>query len=215
MSKSAPVSPVAAEPGAAQEQARTTAGHLEPERWVEEHGDAMFSYAMLHLRDTEVAEELVQDTFVAALANADGYQGRASERSWLISILKHKIIDHIRRVSRRREYWADLEDDAAETSAFRDDGHFSSPVREWIDNPQQALQQKEFYRVFTACLQGLPEKLNTVFTLRELDQLSTEEICKLLDITSTNLWVMLHRARLRLRRCMEARWLDTEPGSGA
>jgi RNA polymerase sigma-70 factor (ECF subfamily) len=183
---------------------------IDPERWLEEHGNSMFNYAMLHLRDTALAEELVQESLVSALRTAGNFAGNASERSWLIAILKHKIIDHIRKVSRQRKYSADLEDDAFVDRNFSDDGHFSPPIKEWVGDPQRALQQKDFQKVLTHCIGGLPERLAQVFTLRELEELETEEICKLLEVSSTNLWVMLHRARLRLRKCLTANWFDEQ-----
>ncbi|MCB0114555.1 MAG: sigma-70 family RNA polymerase sigma factor [Caldilineaceae bacterium] len=183
---------------------------VDPSQWLHDHGDALFSYAMMHLRDTAVSEELVQDTFLAALRSAPSFEGRSTERVWLISILKHKIIDLIRKRARRASIDVDIEDDLIIERRFQDDGHFLTPLNEWSGDPVQALEQKQFGEVLASCVEGLPEKLAQVFTLRELEQWSAEEICKDLNISATNLWVILHRARLRLRDCLNAKWFAGE-----
>jgi RNA polymerase sigma-70 factor (ECF subfamily) len=192
----------------------------DPETWVDRHGSYLFGFAMKRLRDPVLAEELVQEALLAALQSRDRFQGRSSERSWLVGILKHKIIDHFRRVSRERP----AEDVAAWPDEFKEpfdeDGHWrveegEGPI-DWGAQPLAALQQKEFQEVLSRCLTKLPPRMAEAFTLREMEELETDEICKILNVSSTNLWVILHRARLQLRRCLEVNWFGpARGGAGA
>ena len=181
----------------------------DPATWVEEHGDVLYRYALLRVKDPHVAEDLVQETFVAALEGLGRFKGKSSVRTWLVGILKHKIIDTFRKGTREISS-AELatagdepEDAAASRLAIARDR-----AARWEDDPTNLLQDKEFWRTFRDCLDGLSPGLQKAFALRELDGLDTGEICKILDITPTNLWVMLHRARGRLRDCLDAKWLS-------
>lgn len=184
----------------------------DPENWVDEHGDYLFGYALLRVRDRELAEELVQETFLAALKARHNFAGQSSEKTWLVGILKHKIIDHFRRVSREHSV-ADFEANGHEEDLFRQTGEWvdhwkpESAPKEWANDPGRLLEQKEFWEVFKRCLAELPPRLAQAFTLREIDGFSSEEICEILNISANNLWVMLHRARALLRRSMEVNWL--------
>jgi RNA polymerase sigma-70 factor (ECF subfamily) len=183
---------------------------IDTEAWVDEYGDALFRYAMFRIHDTQVAEDLVQETFLAGIRGKDSFAGRSSVKTWLFGILKHKIIDHIRKVSRERpeeniETIADLAD-----KDFDDKGRWKYQPSEWTTNPSLLFQQQEFWQILQTCLSELPPRLNQAFTLRELDELSAEEVRKILKVTPTNGGVMLHRARLRLRECLERRWFDEE-----
>lgn len=183
---------------------------LDPEVWVDEHGDALFRYALFRLQDAQIAEDLVQETFLAALRGKDSFAGRSSVRTWLFGILKHKIIDHIRKISRERPE-EDIETiaDLAEKN-FDDKGEWKYQPSQWTTNPGLLFQQQEFWETLQECLSELPPRLNRAFTLRELDGLSAEEVCKILKVTPTNGGVMLHRARMRLRECLEINWFDKE-----
>jgi len=188
------------------EQNRT----LDPEAWVDEHGDALFRYALFRIQDAQVAEDLVQETFLAAIRGKDSFAGRSSVKTWLFGILKHKIIDHIRKISRERpeeniETIADLA-----SKDFDDRGGWKYQPSEWTTNPSLLFQQQEFWQILQTCLSELSPRLNQAFTLRELDGLSTEEVRKILGVTPTNGGVMLHRARMRLRECLELRWFGEE-----
>lgn len=181
----------------------------DPSNWVEEHGDALFRFALLRVKDQTVAEDLVQETFLSALRGIDRFKGKSSLRTWLVGILKHKIIDHFRR-NRPEILSSDLgtlenetEEERLERSAVKDQR------AEWNAMPSNLLENKEFWAVFTDCLSGLPENHRRAFALREIDGIKGDEICKILDITSTNLWVILHRARGKLRSCLEANWFKT------
>jgi RNA polymerase sigma-70 factor (ECF subfamily) len=183
----------------------------DPETWVDQHGDSLYRYALLRLRDPVVAEDLVQETFLAALQARQNFAGQSSEKTWLVGILKHKIVDYFRKT--RREQPADTSEPLANEpeNLFRTTGpwvgHFD-PERgptEWAD-PFKALEQMEFWKILERCLSELPARTASAFSLRELDDLSTEEICKMLSISANNLWVMLHRARAHLRHCLEMNW---------
>lgn len=180
-----------------------------PETWVEEHGDYLYRFALSRLRDAKTAEDVLQETFLAALHAVDRFEGRSSERSWLTGILKHKILDHFRRSG--REAGLDDRDEPAERSAewFDEEGHWkldqNSPA-EWVA-PDRTLENSRFWEALGRCLGELPTRTARAFTLREIDEEGTDAICKILNITPTNLWVMLHRARMHLRRCLELRWI--------
>ena len=180
-----------------------------PERWVDRYGDLLYRFALVRIKDPSIAEDLVQETFLAALHSRDRFEGRSKARTWLIAILKHKIIDHIRKKTKeqttdRLENIAEIDD-----SSFSDNGKWHLHPNKWVINPDQVYQQKEFMETLYRCLSELPDRLARAFILREIDQQSTEEICKALDITATNSWVMLYRARMSLRLCLEQNWFET------
>lgn len=181
-----------------------------PAGWVDAHGDALYRYALIRVRDEHRAEELVQETFLAALQSFDRFSGGSSVRTWLIGILKHKILDLFRREARETCFdEADPPpDDYAELSedSFSGDGHWSSRLAEWGD-PDAALEQGQFWAALQYCLDRLPPRLARLFVLREVMEEGTEIICQDLSITPTNLWTMLYRARLGLRQCLERNWV--------
>ena len=177
---------------------------LDPTIWLQRYGDYLYRYAMFRLRDQAAAEDVVQETLLAALKSSNRFVGKSNERTWLVGILKHKVIDHLR--SSRHEMQLESCDDDDEffdqKGAWRTMSH---PVA-WALNPESALELKDFQRSLELCLNQLPERLAQVFILREIDELTSEEICSLLNITPSNLWVMLHRARLRLQNLLGACW---------
>ena len=181
-----------------------------PETWLAEHGDALFAYAFRRLNDREAAEDLVQETLLAAVHADAGYERAASRRTWLIGILKHKLIDQLRR---RREMVASQVDaaEADDTGAdpwFDQRGMWQRDHRPsgWTPEPSALAEDTEFWTVFEQCLEGLPARQSEAFTLRELEQISSQEACNVLDVKPTNLSVLLHRARSALRQCLEQRW---------
>jgi RNA polymerase sigma-70 factor (ECF subfamily) len=181
------------------------------EQWVNEYGDALYHYAVRRLPNA-AAEDVVQETFLAALKAERPFAGRASARTWLIGILKHKIIDYIRKASRERPV-ADLEtSDGWGDNLFDATGHWRINPQTWQASPEKILEQQEFLAVLNHCIEKLPARLRDAFTLRELDDQKTGDICKVLDITPTNLWVLLHRTRLRLQNCLTENWFATPEG---
>ena len=184
----------------------------DPVAWVDEHGDYLFKYANFRLRDTSAAEDVVQETFLAAIKAYERFEGRGSERTWLVGILKHKITDHFRKHLREAPI-GEAEDDGPEHGEFftRTDGwdhHWNNNYAptDWHATPEQLVEQDAFWKVFNDCLSPLPKRTACAFTFREVDGLSSEEICDLLSISVNNLWVILHRARLHLRNCLEHNW---------
>ena len=161
----------------------------------------LLRYATLQLRDAAAAEDAVQETLLAALAGEASFGGRSNLRTWLTGILKHKIVDAIRRTSRETTALSEDEFDAL----FDERGHWIEMPQAWPD-PDAALDQKEFLRVLEDCLAKLPAKTSQAFMLREHMGLETTEICKELAVTPTHVWVLLHRARHALRLCLEMNW---------
>ncbi|HUT93916.1 MAG TPA: sigma-70 family RNA polymerase sigma factor [Thermoguttaceae bacterium] len=186
-------------------------GTVDPATWVDRHGDTLYRYALSRLRDPDAAEEVVQETFVAALHSLDQYSGRGAEGAWLLGILKRKVVDCVRRRNRPGSATG-AEMGADPSEAFFDGrGNWRFDPRIAKMRPDACLERDEFWQTFRGCLKGLPPRQADVFSLREMEELSTDNICKELQITASNLWVLLHRARLQLMRCMKVhleRWGD-------
>ena len=185
---------------------------IDPATWVDQHGDYLFRYAVVRLRDESLAEDCVQEALLSAIQAMASYGGKSTERTWLTGILKHKIIDYFRKHSR------EVPLDPAETDLsefdplferddeFVDHWHDSLSPRIWRRSPDEALQESEFFGVLQGCMSKLPERVASVFALREMNGLDTDEICEILSLSSSNFWVMMHRARMALRRCIEINW---------
>jgi RNA polymerase sigma-70 factor (TIGR02943 family) len=180
--------------------------------WVDTHGDYLFAFALSRVRDEFLAEDLVQETLLAAMQARSSFAEKSSERTWLCGILKHKIIDHFRKSSREVELTADESDMSSYDYLFQGDGpgqgHWTAESKPtvWEANPEQLLEHAEFRGILTHCLGELPERVANCFTLREIDGFDSHEICNLLNISANNFWVMMHRARLHLRRCIDVNW---------
>jgi RNA polymerase sigma-70 factor (ECF subfamily) len=175
---------------------------LDAHSWLADHGDYLFRVARRQLHSDELAEDAVQETLLAALSAQARYSGDASPRTWLTGILKHKIVDQIRRQVREVEIPRDDDGEEAIDSLFQRDGHWAEPLRPW-GNPQAAAELSQLRRVLDECADRLKPVMAQVFSLREVAGMETEEICKELNITPTNCWVLLHRARLFMRQCLE------------
>lgn len=187
----------------------------DPESWVDLHGDYLYRYALSWLKDPALAEDMVQETFLAALRGHESFDQRSSERTWLTSIIKHKMIDHLRK--RNRERLLDDMDSSPDLmeGLFDEKGEWKEKPEEWTVNPMRLLEQKEFWEVFYRCLSELPSRLAQAFRLREMEGLKCEEICHVLNISSSNCWVMLYRARMALRRCLDANWFGVKAAGEA
>jgi RNA polymerase sigma-70 factor (ECF subfamily) len=173
----------------------------------------LMRFAVLQLRDEQSAEDAVQDTLLAAFEGAEKFAGRAQLRTWVVSILKNKIVDRIRKRSREAPL-AEVGDSEADDfdALFAADGHWQEKPSNW-GNPEAALQQSRFYDVMELCMNALPENLARVFTMREILEMETEEICKELAISTSNCWVVLYRARMRLRECLQLKWFSEGVGA--
>lgn len=189
--------------------------NTDPAEWVDRYGDYLFRYAMLRLRDRSTAEDLVQETFLAAFKDYGSFSGKSSESTWLVGILKHKIIDHFRRQSREAPLGEKDLREHPDPSSFDGSGHWTSGPADWGGNPADLYREKKFLDQLTKCLSGLSPNLANAFTLREIEGADTGEICKVLNVTETNLWVILHRARMLLRRCLEANWFEKSSKKGS
>jgi RNA polymerase sigma-70 factor (ECF subfamily) len=182
------------------------------EALLAEHRPVLFRFALLQLRDQELADDTVQETLLAAWQSSANFEGKAGLRTWLIGILKHKIADHWRRNSREAalsgfDQIDNGEDETDEDAFFMSNGHWNGGPTTWSD-PEAALKQQEFWAIYETCQNNLPAKMAQVFMLRELVGLDAEEICREAGISDSNYWVTMHRARLRLRECLEIRWFN-------
>jgi RNA polymerase sigma-70 factor (ECF subfamily) len=171
---------------------------------------ALMRYARLQIREPALAEDLVQSTLIAALQSIASFRGEAAPVTWLIGILKRQIIDHYRRSAREVSLPATSDSDDGNADLlerlFAKDGHWITKPGVWAD-PEQSLQQEAFLSVLELCLQGLAGQSGRVFAMREILELEPAEICKDLGLTQSNYWVLMHRARLRLRQCVERNWV--------
>lgn len=176
----------------------------DPTEWVDRHGDTLYRFALSRLRNEDSAEEVVQETFVAALRAREQYSGKGAESAWLLGICKRKIVDFIRRRNRPdAAAGGDLGSDPS-ASLFDAKGNWRLDPRMMKGRPEACLERDEFWQALRGCLGGLSQRQADVFTLREVEEMASQEICKELGITTSNLWVLLHRARLQLTRCMKS-----------
>ena len=186
------------------------------ESQLAEHRGYLLRFARLQLRNDTWAEDAVSETMLAALSKPQSFGNRSQLKTWLVGILKHKVIDILRQRQREVSLASDDEggDGGEELDAlmFKADGHYQSAPADWGD-PQQELSTRQFFLVLEACTEKLPAAMGRVFLMREWLELSSDEICKELALTPTNLYVQLHRARLRLRECLELNWFGNRPAA--
>jgi RNA polymerase sigma-70 factor (ECF subfamily) len=188
---------------------------LDPAHWLDRYGDYLYRYALMRVRDTAVAEDVLQETLLAAFRSSQTHAGHSSERTWLVGIMKHKVADYFRRVGRMQQLT--IEDEASE--AFEHSGPWRGHWREdqapmsWPVDTAKLLESREFWEIFHRCLSQLPQQSAIAFTLREIDGLSANEICEILQITPNNLCVILHRGRVKLRQLLETEWIQKQTPS--
>ncbi|MCX7547902.1 sigma-70 family RNA polymerase sigma factor [Xanthomarina sp. F1114] len=178
---------------------------INPNTWIDKYSDYLFNFTISRVNDREKAKDLVQDTFFAGLKSMKNFKGEASERTWLISILKRKIIDHYRKINSikgqaeiRVEFNSDEDDDGSWLEKRVADPDYKTAE----DN----LVNDELGEAIYMCLSKLPKKQATVFRMKTIEGLETETICNDLNITPSNLWVIVHRARIAMAECMEKNW---------
>ncbi len=179
-----------------------------PETWVAEYGDLLFRYALRRVQRRDVAENLVQETLLAALHSRDDFQARSSEKTWLLSILRHKIVDHIRKASRERSVSAELPLEDIPERLFDQRGRWAIKPSRWGGDPGKELEAKGFWDVLMSCMEELPSRMAHAFALREIEQMDEEEVSGVVEVTPNNLGVLLYRARQRVRRCLELNWFS-------
>jgi RNA polymerase sigma-70 factor, ECF subfamily len=195
---------------------------LDPTDWLDRHGDYLYRYALMRVRDTAAAEDLLQETLLAAMGSYQAHEGRSSERTWLVGIMNHKVVDYFRRLARTSEFQISNEEGRDDLGWFESEGTWRGHWREdqapisWPVEAVRLLESREFWQILDRGLAQLSPQMAIAFTLREIDGLSSEEICEILDVTPNNLWVILHRGRAKLRHFLEAEWFrgHPEPTSG-
>ncbi|MCH2033969.1 MAG: sigma-70 family RNA polymerase sigma factor [Tenacibaculum sp.] len=180
---------------------------LKPDNWVDNYSDYLFNYAIVRVNSSDIAKDLVQETFFAGLRSAKNFEGKSTERTWLISILKRKIIDYYRKINSKKGQ-------AEVRMSFYEDGENEGNWIEervpqsWNSQTEKEIENEELKNQIDNCIDHLPEKYAMVFRMKTIQEFETEEICKELDITPSNLWVIIHRARTQLRSCMEKNWFN-------
>lgn len=173
--------------------------------WVDNYADYLYNYTITRVNDDDIAKDLVQETFFAGLRSAKNFEGKATERTWLVSILKRKIVDYYRKINSNKGK-------AEVRMNFYEDGENEGNWIEervpqsWNNETESAIENEELKNQLDNCIELLPSKYRLVFTMKTIQEFETEEICKELEITASNLWVMIHRARTQLRKCMEDNW---------
>lgn len=176
----------------------------ESEGWVDQHADALYRFALMRVGDEHIAEDLVQDTFLAAFQGKAAFRGEASVRTWLIAILRLKLIDHLRREAKTTQ---------RQDSELREEPvvfERKSRLNAWDCDPSKTLENKEFWTVFQSCTDKLPATLARAYLMRELDGCTTQQICELLGISTKNLSVRLFRARNAIRDCLDKHWFTKD-----
>ncbi|WP_299617926.1 sigma-70 family RNA polymerase sigma factor [uncultured Tenacibaculum sp.] len=180
---------------------------LNPDKWIDSYSDYLYNYAVVRVNSSDTAKDLVQETFFAGLRSAKNFEGKSTERTWLISILKRKIIDYYRKINSKKGQ-------AEVRMSFYEDGENEGNWIEervpqsWSSEAEKNIENEELKTQIDRCIDNLPEKYAIVFRMKTIQEFETEEICKELDITPSNLWVIIHRARTQLRSCMEKNWFN-------
>jgi RNA polymerase sigma-70 factor (ECF subfamily) len=187
------------------------ASSIDATKWVELYADYLYTYAYTRINDEDQAKDLVQETFLAALEKVDSFKGNSSERTWLTAILKNKVIDTYRKKSSGLAKRSDIKEAEQEQADFfdHDDGHWNVEHRpkEFGIEQEDALLNKEFNRILQKCMEKLPALWLSVFTMKHMDDEPTDIICKELKVSPSNFWVIIHRAKLNLRECLQKRWI--------
>ncbi len=191
------------------EPATTPASSVSPppvDTWVDAYGGILFRYTISRVPDHNIAEDIVQETLVAALAAQGKFNGQCAFSTWLVGILKHKVLDYFR--AQHRQPAASLDDDKVVESMFNNMGHWRNAPKRWHMTAEQAAESAELSPLIQACLEALPPMQREAIVMRLMDDQAADEVCKTLQLSATNLYVLLHRARLRLRNCLEKKGVD-------
>ena len=187
---------------------------LDPTKWIENHGDVLFKYSLRYVKDKATAEDLVQETLLAAIKGAKSFAGSSSEQTWLIGILKNKISDYYRKAYRdasSEKLTAVIDPDELDfISKGTGIGSWNADRRpaDWNVDPNDPVEQKQFWIYLNNCLDKIDPKLAIVYSLKDIYEIEYKEVCNILTVNPTNLRVMLHRARKLLRNCFEKNWIE-------
>lgn len=183
----------------------TTEANLDAAKWLDNYGDSLYRYALFRVNSEAVAEDLVQDTLLAGLQALASFNRQSSIKTWLMGIMKHKVMDHFRQHCTDTEPFDD-DDDALMSELFNKHGHWQGNVSAW-KNPEKSVQDEQFWQIYRQCLERLPENMRTLFVLCSVDKLPIEHCCQVLNIPTTNLlYVTLSRTRVKLRHCLDTYW---------
>ncbi len=180
-----------------------------PQEWIDLYGDYLFRYALLRVRHAHIAEDLLQDTLLSALQARSSFAGRSPEQFWLLGILKHKLVDYYRKAKMEAPGEGDAHTLEHEDNTFDDHGHWKTGEtgpREWTMDPGTILERKEFWEALTRCLGELPPRQAHAFSLHTIEGHNSTDVCEKLEISQSNLWVILYRVRMHLRHCLEVKW---------
>lgn len=180
---------------------------LDPKTWIDKYSDYLFNYAIVRVNSHDLAKDLVQETFLAGLKSAKNFEGKASERTWLTAILKRKIIDFYRKINSKKGQ-AEVRMNFYQDGDSEGDWIEERVPQTWENEAEKQIESIELHNQIDDCIDYLPEKYAMVFRMKTIQEFDTEQICKELDITPSNLWVMIHRARTQLRRCLEDNWFN-------
>lgn len=177
---------------------------LFPETWVDKYSDYLFNFTIVRVSDSEIAKDIISETFLAGLKSKDNFKGEATERTWLISILKRKIIDHYRKINSNKGK-------AEVRITYNDEESEGDWLEERVSDPfdktaEDTMENTELGLAIVSCLGTLNEKHSTIFKMKTIDNFDTEAICNEFDISASNLWVIIHRARKTMAECMEKTW---------
>ena len=188
---------------------------LNPDLWLKSYGDYLFSYCMLRVNHRETAEDLVQETLISAFRAKDSFKGESTEATWLTAILKNKIIDHYRSkdiLKEAKDYLESTEQDFSNNFFEGQNGHWlrGSAPQQWSSPADTSVEQAEFAEILRTCIHKMPSKLVHVFVAKFFDDEDSETICKVHNITSSNYWVIVHRAKVLIRACLEKNWFHTD-----
>ncbi len=178
---------------------------MEPENWVSAYADYLYSFALKRLNDPELCKDLIQDSFIAAIRSRESFKGQSSERTWLTSILRNKIIDLYRREKLKNHTAVDVYDKTFD-HMFEDTGHWKPEFSPRVWQAEASLESKEFSAMFLSCMSKLPSLWSVVFTMKHIDDERSDRVCKELNLSSSNYWTIMHRAKALLRACIEKNW---------
>jgi len=181
---------------------------LNPEKWINDYGDFLYNYALSRMFSREEAEDLIQETFLAAFKSIDKFQGQSTERTWLVSILKRKIVDYYRKKGRSKEQLSDTDSPFIRDKFMYGRWKEGSEPHEWDISDSTISDNEEFIDIIKKCISALPDKWKSVFSLKHIEEAPNSEICDDLEISESNIWVILHRSRLQIRQCVEKLWFN-------
>jgi RNA polymerase sigma-70 factor (ECF subfamily) len=189
-----------------------TGADLDCSQWISKYGNRLFGYAMFRVRQRELAEDLVQETLLSAVRARESFEGRASVYTWLVTILRNKIVDHLRKTSKMSSVSYDEDPFEVGQELFNRFGLWKTDFQQWGESPESLLDRKQFRSQIEHCIEKLPQRYREAFIFKVVDGLGTDEICDMLGISANNLWVILYRARMGLRKCLDENWFAAKPG---